>query len=133
MPPLPASTTQHEKVGMEKHVLPTHSELQPSRKSVSRLRASLCLLAGLVCLGVVFNGGVPRIHCHGRMTTSTSAAALDAYAKSELCPQEPGLTPSTQPNAELWSTLVPLDNGTYASNEFLNKAVNWLGGAVRVK
>ena len=45
---------------------------------------------------------------------------------ADMCPQPPSLTPSV--HSELWQDL----GRAYETEEFINRAVNWLGGAVRV-
>ena len=45
---------------------------------------------------------------------------------AHLCPQPPALTPSV--HADLWQEL----GQTYETKEFVDRAANWLGGAIRI-
>ena len=78
---------------------------------------------------VVFRDSILPAALCGR---ASGNKGLHIDVDDDLCPQPASLVPSTKTNADVWSTLVPLSNGTYSSHAFHDRAINWLGGAVRI-
>ena len=97
-------------------------------------RVLLCVFATVVCLAVVFRDSVPLLSraCSTRLGFGADQDEGYVGVDDELCPQPPSLVPSTQANKDVWEALVPLGNGTFASHTFFDRAINWLGGAVRI-
>ncbi|CAL1714699.1 unnamed protein product [Somion occarium] len=90
------------------------------RKSLSPLRATIYLALALVCTcSALWSLDLPEL-LHGGLSESEDVSAAD------LCPQPSALAPSK--HAAFWETL----NETYATDDFASRAVEWLGGAIRV-
>ncbi len=102
---------------VEKESLLPNSLSQPTRKSTGPLKTSLYVLLALICTGTALYSVQPHFFCVGHAGT----------ASADICPQPGVLVPSK--NGALWKGLV---EETYNSQEFHDRAVNWLGGAVRV-
>ena len=55
-----------------------------------------------------------------------SNSNLESISAADLCPQPSALTPIE--HAQLWQSL----SGTYGTDAFVSRAIDWLGGAIRV-
>lgn len=90
-----------------------------------RLSTGFCVLLTAIFAGLALYTFAPR--CTARhISISQSETEIDFVKDSDLCPQPSPLVPSS--TEELWKAL----NDKYRTKEFLNDAVEWLGGAVRV-
>ena len=102
--------------GLPSTVDPIELDRPPGRKRVTTLVIGLCLGA-LGAGGFVLRSILP------------TSPAPESYVQvaSELCPQAKSTTPVK--HSAIWNTLVERS----ASEEFKERAVEWLGGAVRIR
>lgn len=99
--------------------VPTGARQSSTRRKLS---TAFCVLLATVCAGVAVYTLAPQC---AKAHFSTDVFSSEAQ-NAELCPQPVPLAPSK--GAELWKAL----NDKYRTGEFLDDAVEWLGGAVRV-
>ena len=96
-------------------LLPSTISYHANHDAFSTLRKVLLISLSFACTLAVLS------YSRGNLEVPTLADL------AESCPQPPPLEPTQ--NGELWRTLVD----TYKSSEFVTRAANWLGGAVRVR
>ena len=113
-----APTIVVEKDGLLPSVMPYNAS--GPRGGLSSLRATVYLAIALVCTcTALWTLDAPQF-IHDSSLGSVTAAAAD------LCPQAPAVTPVK--HAELWQSL----DKTYGKESFVSRAIDWLGGAIRV-
>ena len=94
------------------NVLPQSTTSHP--KATSRFSIPVVILA-VLGLGSYFSG------------TRDAAVTQWSHGGGRSCPQADALVP--QASGALWNTL----GAVYASDDFRTRAVDWLGGAVRIQ
>ncbi|KDQ61781.1 hypothetical protein JAAARDRAFT_31262 [Jaapia argillacea MUCL 33604] len=100
-------------------VLPTQAPGVETKGKLSYTRVFVRLGLLVLCAGLVSR----RVFPHHLLFSNVGSELSDAGAS---CPQVPPLIPTR--NGEIWEKM----NGIIGSEGFGNKAVEWLGGAVRV-
>ncbi|KAI0792112.1 carboxypeptidase S [Abortiporus biennis] len=103
----------------EEPLLPSSCPSQSARKTRFTFRVAVLLA---ITLFVTARYLPSCIHSHFSESLEVEDGVLEAQ-----CPQPDTLVPSK--NADLWNELV---KGDYKTKVFLDRAVEWLGGAVRV-
>ena len=113
-----APTVVIEKDGLLPSVIPYNASSH--RGSLSSLRGiALYIAIALACTcAALWTLDAPQFISDSSLGSITAAA--------DLCPQSPAVSPVK--HAELWQSL----NKTYGEEPFMSRAIDWLGGAIRV-
>ena len=113
-----APTIVVEKDGLLPSVMPYNAS--SPRGSLSSLRATVYFAIALACTCTALWTLDALRFIHDSSLGSITAAA-------DRCPQAPAVTPVK--HAELWQSL----NNTYNTKPFVSRAIEWLGGAIKVE
>lgn len=102
-------------------LLPSTIAYQSKPEAISSLRRIVVISLGFACSLTALS------FWRGNLEVTDIWSPTEPVDLAERCPQPLPLEPTK--NGELWRDVVD----SYGSTEFLNRAVEWLGGAVRVK
>lgn len=141
MPPLPIVEKEERAllpISTPTSVSEATSKHTPKTSLGRAVHICLCVLTALVCFAVFVPAPKHPRGCSRLLriiSNNNDDFGLDAEelmnvaGNSGICKQPPALLPTN----DLWTTLVAQPNGTYASDGFIERAVNWLSGAVRLR